>query len=1198
MTVKSTRRASKPASALAGGLAVFVGGMVLVGWALDVAALKSILPGLVTVKPNTALAFILAGIALLFSSRPPATLSPRASAFVSSLAQLCALLAGVIGLLTLGEYAFGWNPGFDQWLFPEPAGAVATLQPGRMAPDTALCFVLLAAGLGIVRRSRKTTGTFVASAILGSLVTTVALASILAYFSPALRTQGWWGLTMMAAPTAALFAALGAALALIAWQESRSESASPAKPVEGSGSRAGLAFLVVFLVLAAAIVSTGMFYYRNYERHYRAEVEHQLSAIAELKVSQIVQWRKERLEDGSVFFQNSAISAPMRRLLEKPEDADAQRQLQVWIAKYQQHYDYDQVRLLDARGVTRLSSPAGVPAISTSVARDVSDVLRSRQMMFQDFYRNNYDKKIYLGILVPILDEQDASQPLGVLALRVDPESYLYPSITRWPTPSLTAETLLVRRDGNDALFLNELRFQTNTALNLRVPLDRTTMPAVQAALGREGVMEGIDYRGVPAVAALRIIPDSPWALVARMDTAEVYGPMRRQLWQMVVLTGALLLGAGACVGLVWRQQRVRFYREEAAGAETLRETRDYLENLINHANAPIIVWDTQFKITRFNHAFETLTGRPAGEVIGKSLEILLPPSLVESLMGLIKKPLEGERWETVEIPILHLDGSVRTVLWNSATIFAADGKIPVAAIAQGQDITARKQAEEELRASEERFRIASETANDVVYEWDLKQSVQWVGKIDEMLGYEPAAFPRTLDGWAASVHPEDLERTMAEIQAHLEGRAPYDAEYRVRRKDGVYRWWSARGAAARTPDGKPVRWIGSITDITERKQADEALRESESRFRQLAESLPQLVWTCQPDGPCDYFNRQWIEFTGVPEAQQFGFGWLEQLHPDDRAPTVAAWEAAVALGADFHVEFRIRRHDGEFRWFDTQAVRLRDAEGHTIKWFGSNTDITERKRTEEEVRTLNAELEQRVQDRTAQLEAANKELEAFSYSVSHDLRAPLRAIDGYGRILLEDHEARLDPEGRRVLGVISSETRRMGQLVDDLLAFSRLGRQNLESSGIDMTAMAQAVFEEQAAQAPTRVFQLVVKPLPTARGDRAMIRVVFGNLISNAIKFTAPRNPAVIEIGSRREDGQAVYYVKDNGVGFDMNYAHKLFGVFQRLHTAEEFEGTGVGLALIQRVIHRHGGRVWAEGNVNDGATFSFSLPDMKGAP
>ncbi len=258
--------------------------------------------------------------------------------------------------------------------------------------------------------------------------------------------------------------------------------------------------------------------------------------------------------------------------------------------------------------------------------------------------------------------------------------------------------------------------------------------------------------------------------------------------------------------------------------------------------------------------------------------------------------------------------------------------------------------------------------------------------------------------------------------------------------------------------------------------------------------------------------------------------------------------------------------------------------------------DITERKQAEDAVRRLTAELDQRVKDRTAELEAANRELEAFSYSVSHDLRAPLRAIDGYGRILAEDYSGRLDPEGQRLLGVISSETRRMGQLIDDLLAFSRLGRQKMESATIDMATLARAVFADQAAQDPERALRLELTSLPAARGDRAMIRVVLDNLISNAIKFTAPRQPAVIEIGGRREDGETVYWVKDNGVGFDMSYAHKLFGVFQRLHSRGEFDGTGVGLALAQRVIHRHGGRIWADGIVDGGAVFSFSLPDRKG--
>jgi len=250
------------------------------------------------------------------------------------------------------------------------------------------------------------------------------------------------------------------------------------------------------------------------------------------------------------------------------------------------------------------------------------------------------------------------------------------------------------------------------------------------------------------------------------------------------------------------------------------------------------------------------------------------------------------------------------------------------------------------------------------------------------------------------------------------------------------------------------------------------------------------------------------------------------------------------------------------------------------------------RQTAEEEIRALNADLEARVQTRTAELERSNQELEAFSYSVSHDLRAPLRAIDGFGRILSEEYQTRLDAEGQRVLAVITSETRRMGHLVDDLLSFSRIGRQKTEPSVVDMTALAESVFQEHAARATGRNLQLALAPLQAARGDRAMLRVALGNLVANAIKFTTPKDPAVIEIGSRRDPDQTVYWVRDNGVGFDMRYSAKLFGMFQRLHSSEEFEGTGVGLALVHRIVQRHDGRAWAESEPGKGATFYFSLP------
>jgi PAS domain S-box-containing protein len=391
----------------------------------------------------------------------------------------------------------------------------------------------------------------------------------------------------------------------------------------------------------------------------------------------------------------------------------------------------------------------------------------------------------------------------------------------------------------------------------------------------------------------------------------------------------------------------------------------------------------------------------------------------------------------------------------------------------------------------------------------------------------------------------------------------------------------------------------GSIKNITQRKQAEQAWSESEAQLSAISDNLTSadlFVYVRDENGRLyyEYISSSLELLMGVnPEAAIRDMTKVRDvILPEYHSKLIEAekrsWENLTRLEMEIRV---CHAHTGKIRWVLLRATPYRRLDGATV-WYGVHIDITDRKQAEDEIRRLNDELEQRVKERTAQLEVANKELEAFSYSVSHDLRAPLRAITGFSRILQDEYAAALPPEASHLLDSISAGAHQMGQLIDDLLKFSQLGRHALKKQPIYPADLVRNVLQILSHERAGRQVEVSIGDMPACQGDPSLLLEVWLNLLSNALKYTRPRDVARIEVGSQiAESGETVYYVRDNGVGFNMQYTDKLFGVFQRLHSSAEFEGTGVGLALTQRIILQHGGRIWAESQPNQGATFYFML-------
>jgi PAS domain S-box-containing protein len=712
-------------------------------------------------------------------------------------------------------------------------------------------------------------------------------------------------------------------------------------------------------------------------------------------------------------------------------------------------------------------------------------------------------------------------------------------------------------------------------------------------------------------------IPDlgieSPEAIAELAGELREHGSVRdHEVTRQTPSGGSVTLSVNLTSVSIGRQDHVltviRDISEARRAEHALNESRAKLDAAMASMTDAVLISDVDGNFLDFNDAFAAFHRFADKDECRRSLAGY--PDIIDVYLAsgerapleqwAVPRALRGEVVVDAEYGLRRKDtGETWVGSYSFGPIRDEAGDI-VGSVVVARDVTDRRRMEQDLRRSEAearetvaRLSRAQQLGRMGDWEWDVAAgTVRWSEELYRIYGVGPD-FETTFETIVKMTHPEDYEGNLRDAQAIIDDpdHSPGALSFRIVRPDGGVRHIFQTIAVERDTDGRATRAFGIMQDVTELREAEMAQVHSEQRLRRLYDAglVGVVFWTAE--GAITGANDRFLEMLGYTRED------LEAGQVDWAAMTPPEWAARDQEGllelrttgrnaAPFEKEYY--RKDGTRLPILVTAATLEDEGGHGVALI---LDISDQKRAESDLRRLNVHLEEHVRRRTADLEAANAELESFSYSVSHDLRAPLRHISGFSQ-LLADHVGKGDAETQHFVDVITRSAADMGTLIDDLLEFSRVGRAEMHLEQVDMEQLVREVLQVLQDELGDRRVDVAVGAVPPAVGDRTLLRQVWANLIGNAYKYTRPRDQALVEIGSSDGPGEIVYWVRDNGVGFDMQYADRLFRVFERLHRSEEFEGSGIGLANVQRIVGRHGGRCWVEADEGEGAMFFFALP------
>lgn len=951
--------------------------------------------------------------------------------------------------------------------------------------------------------------------------------------------------------------------------------------------------IVVFLLLSLAVSITGFFAYHKYSKAMRSINQQQLAAVAYLKVQQIISWRKERTVD-ALSIQNPIISRSIHQFLENPSIGNRQEILALVESIYSA-YDYENIMLFDAQDKLRMSANNKGLHVERPYAVSAAQMIAAPQIYFSDLHKAEDSAHVEQDIFVPIMIPKGLETVLvGYVQLLMYAEDFLFPLLQTWPTPSPSAETLLIRREGNQVVFLNPLHHIKDTALIMRRPVAEATLPAAMAAGGKTGIVEGLDYRGVPVLAALRHVPGFNWFLIAKIDMAEVYAPIRRLALIIALISVVLVVLTATSIALFWNIQQSGLYRRQ------LQLEKEYQTILETAIDGFWIVNSSDGAFIEVNDAYCEMSGYTRDELLKMHVPDIEAIESPEDVKRQITKALsDGQgRFETRQ---RRKDGSLMDVEVSIKYDNIRGGVFVVFV----RDITASRQAQEEIR----KLSKAVEQSPVTVVITDREGAIEYVNeRFVTETGYEKEEVmgrnPRILQsGKLDPLFYKDLWDTI--LAGHI-----WKGEFQNKNKKGALYWESASISPILGEEGKITHFVALKEDVTERRQIEEELH----KLYRAVEESNVMIFITDRDGTIEYVNPCFTTVSGYTREEALGKNakiLMSDYHAKEFFKDL--WDTILG-GSVWRGEFCNRQKDGKIIWQDASIAPVRCAVGEITHFVAIQEDITEKKQILEDL-SMARDL----------AEAATRAKSEFLANMSHELRTPLNAVIGFSEVLKEQYFGPLNEKQAEYVTDILESGRHLLNLINDILDLAKVeaGKMELELSLLIISDLLQSslvMIKEKALRHAIHLTMDIADELQQLelRADERKTKQILFNLLSNALKFTPDGGSVRLSArivdcrlsiddlkkseSSTEKQSSIIKHqssieisVADSGIGIAPEHQEKIFEAFYQVQNqaTDKSAGTGLGLPLTRRLAELQGGRIWLQSTQSGmGSTFSFTLP------